>query len=297
MNNGSIYQTLAGEREIMALYDAVLARWPVAHDTFHLPTRHGDTFTIASGDKSAPPLILLHGAASNAVSWVGDVAQYSEYFRVYAVDIPGEPGRSAPKRPAWNGPGYAEWLEDVMNGLKIQKVFLLGLSQGGWTALKFATYQPERVVKLVLLTPGGVMPTRVSFVLRAILFSKLGSRGRERINLMVYGKQTIHPEAVKFMDAIMTHFKARIGKEYLFSDEELKRLNMPVLVLGGTEDVIFPIEGVVARMRKLAPRLEATLIPGMGHALINMSGRVIPFLVKQDETKFARHPEARSLAP
>jgi hypothetical protein len=70
MTSESIYKSQAGESEIMALYDAVLARWPVPYETFNLTTRHGRTFVIASGEKSALPLILLHGAASNAVSWV-----------------------------------------------------------------------------------------------------------------------------------------------------------------------------------------------------------------------------------
>ncbi len=59
MNIQSIYKSPAGKREIMALYDAVLARWPVAHETFNLPTRDGDTFIIASGEKSAPPLAWI----------------------------------------------------------------------------------------------------------------------------------------------------------------------------------------------------------------------------------------------
>jgi pimeloyl-ACP methyl ester carboxylesterase len=278
MTPESIYKSPAGEREIMTLYDATLARWPVARETFDLPTRHGKTFIIAGGERSAPPLVLLHGAASNAVSWVGDVAAYSSRFRVYAVDIPGDPGKSAQNRLAWDGPGYAEWLEDVLDGLGIRKTALLGLSQGGWTALKFAAYCPERVDKMVLLTPGGVMPTRLSFILTAIFFSMLGGWGAEKLNRIVLGKQPIHPEAVKFMNAIMTHFKARIDKEYLFPDNELKRLNMPILLIGGTEDVIRPMEKVVARMQKFAPKLEATLIPHMGHVLINMAERVIPFL-------------------
>lgn len=278
MTTESIYKSPAGEREIMALYDVALARWPVAHEIFNLPTRHGKTFIIASGEMSAPPLVLLHGAASNAVSWVGDVAVYSSHFRVYAVDIPGDPGKSAQNRLAWDGPGYAEWLEDVLDGLKIQKTALLGLSQGGWLALKFATYCPERVDKMVLLTPGGVMPTRLSFILKAVFFSMFGRRGAEKLNRIVFGKQPIHPEAVKFMNAIMTHFKARIDKEYLFSDDELKRLDMPILLLGGTEDVIRSMGEVVARMEKFAPKVEATLIPHMGHVLINMIERIIPFL-------------------
>lgn len=278
MNTQSIYKSPAGKREIMALYDAVLVRWPVAHETFNLPTRHGDTFIIASGEKSAPPLVLLHGSASNAVSWVGDVVEYSQHFRVYAVDLPGEPGKSAENRPAWDGPGFAEWLEDVLDGLKIQKTALLGISQGGWTALKFATNRPERVARLVLLAPGGVMPTRLSFILSAVILSMLGHWGAERISRIVLGKQPIHPEAVKFMDAIYTHFKARIGKEYLFSDDELKRLNMPTLLLGGAEDALFRMEGVVTRMQKIVPLLKAVLIPDMGHALVNLSGQIIPFL-------------------
>jgi pimeloyl-ACP methyl ester carboxylesterase len=278
MKTESIYKSLAGHREIMALYDAVLAHWPVAHETFNLPTRHGDTFVIASGEKSAPPLILLHGSASNAVSWVGDVAEYSSHFRVYAVDLPGEPGKSTQNRPAWDGPGYAEWLEDVLDSLKIPKTALLGLSQGGWTALKFATSRPERVTRLVLLAPGGIIPTRPAFILKAVILSMFGRWGAEKINRIVFGKQTIHPEAVKFMNAIMTHFKARIDKEYLFSDDELKRLNMPTLLIGGAEDALIPMESVIPRMQKLVPQLKAVLIPDMGHALINMAERVIPFL-------------------
>jgi pimeloyl-ACP methyl ester carboxylesterase len=105
-----------------------------------------------------------------------------------------------------------------------------------------------------------------------------GRWGAERINRIVFGKQAIHPEAVKFMDAILTHFKARIGKEYLFSDDELKCLNMPTLLIGGTEDALISMESVIPRMQKLVPQVNAVLIPGIGYALINMAGRIIPFL-------------------
>ncbi len=280
MNAESIYKSPAGQQELTALYDGVLARWPIAYETFHLPTRHGEAFVIASGDPSALPLVLIHGAVSNATSWIGDFPAYSQCFRVYAVDLPGEPGRSAQDRPAWQGPAFAEWLEDVLNGLKIQRTALLGISQGGWTALRFATTHPDRVSKLVLLTPGGVMPTRTSFILKATFYSMFGRQGGEQINRMVLGKDIIHPEAVKYMDALMTHFKPRVEKEYIFTDEELRRLTMPVLLLCGTDDAICATQKVAARLWKLAPRLETILLPGVGHALVNMSERVLPFLTK-----------------
>jgi pimeloyl-ACP methyl ester carboxylesterase len=80
------------------------------------------------------------------------------------------------------------------------------------------------------------------------------------------------------MDAILTHFKARMEKEYLFSDVELKRLTMPTLLIGGTEDALIPMERVVPRMQTFVPQLQSVLIPNMGHTLVNLSGQILPFL-------------------
>jgi pimeloyl-ACP methyl ester carboxylesterase len=178
----SIYKSAAGEQAIMAWYDAALTRWPVPYTTLTVPTRHGQTFIIASGEESAPPLVLLHGAGSNSTIWAGDVTDYSRRYRVLAVDLLGEPGKSAPNRPRWDGPAYAEWLEDVFIALKLKAVTIIGLSQGAWTGLKFAVYQPERVKALVVLSPGGINPDKPSFVVRALPLLLRGRWGIRRIN-------------------------------------------------------------------------------------------------------------------
>jgi pimeloyl-ACP methyl ester carboxylesterase len=277
-----IYKSAAGEETIINLYDNVLKNWPVPLETCTISTRHGKTFVICCGAKSAPPLILLRGAASNAVSWVGDIEQYSRHFRVFAVDIPGDPGKSAPNRLSWRGLGYAEWMEDVLAELGLKKAYLLGLSQGGWTALRFATYRPEQVAKLILLTPAGIVPTRISFLLRAIGLSFLGRAGAEKINRIVFGKQPIHPDAVKFMNAIMTHFNSRIDKEYIFTEDELSRLTMPVYLIGGAKDALRSINAMTIRMQKFVPQLQAEIIPEMGHVLVGLTDKVIPFLNSEE---------------
>jgi pimeloyl-ACP methyl ester carboxylesterase len=141
----SIYKSPAGEQAVMALYDSWLARWPAPYTTLNVPTRHGSTFVIASGAEAALPLVLIHGAGTNSTMWAGDVADYSRHYRVLAIDLPGEPGKSAPNRPSWDGPAYAEWLEDVLNALPLEAVTIIGLSQGAWTALKFAISHPDWV--------------------------------------------------------------------------------------------------------------------------------------------------------
>jgi pimeloyl-ACP methyl ester carboxylesterase len=280
MTAASLYKTEAGRQQIMAFYDAALNRWPVPQETRYVETPHGSTFVITCGKADAPPLVLLHGAGANSATWLADVEAYSQHFRVYLVDLIGEAGKSAPNRPSWEGAAFAEWLEAVMNQLGLEQAILVGISQGAWTALKFATQHPQRVTKLVLLTPGGVVPDKVSFLLRAILFSLLGRWGSKRLLRMVFGKVTLDKETEAIFLLVFEQFKARIGTLPIFTDEELRRLTMPTLLIMGDEDALRDANKISTRLRGLLPRLETVILPELGHVLINMTPHTIPFLTK-----------------
>jgi pimeloyl-ACP methyl ester carboxylesterase len=278
MSTQTFFKSPEGEQALLAFYDGVLARWPLPYEPLMIETRIGRTFAIACGNKTAPPLVLLHGSTSNSATWFGDIAAYSAQFRVYAVDTPGEPGKSEPNRPPWDGPAYGEWLEDVLDNLRIDKAVLVGLSEGGWLALKFATAQPERVDKLVLLTPGGVAQPRLSWILRVIPLAMMGRWGLNRINRIVFNNQPIPAEVEEFMTPLFTNFKARTDLLPIFSDEELQQLTMPVLLLVGDKDAAFDSRKIKQRMQPLVPNLTAPNLPDAGHVLVNTAGQVIPFL-------------------
>jgi pimeloyl-ACP methyl ester carboxylesterase len=282
-----IFRSPEGERAILALYDALLARWPVPHRGLTVPTRHGDTFAIAGGDPSRPPLVLLHVASGNSAAWGEDFEKLSRSHRVYAVDIPGEPGRSAPNRLALDGPAYAEWLEDVLDGLEIPRARLLGYSQGGWTALRFATRSPERVERLVLIAPGGIAPPRISLLFKLLPFMLLGRLGREPLKRIIFGAQRLPREADEMMNEILRHFVPRTGKEYVFSDDELRRLTMPILLVTGSADAVRDSPRMVERMRRLVPQVQHEEFRGRGHLLLDLADDVGPFL-SEDDPSLAR---------
>ena len=282
MNTKSIYRTPTGEKAVMAWYASILSRWPIPHETMNIATRHGNTFVIASGQPSALPLVLLHGAGSNSAMWMRDVGALSRTFRTYAVDLLSEPGRSAPNRPSWNSPAYAEWLDDVLSALKVERVALVGLSQGAWVALSYTIGKPDRVEKLVLICPGGIIPDRVSFVFRAICYSLLGRWGLKRMVRMLHADQKV-PEGVEEMIAIMTrNFHARMGILPIFSDEQLRRLTMPTLLLGGTKDALRDIKKIAARLHAFVPQLDTILLPGVGHAVVDKTEHILSFLSSKE---------------
>jgi pimeloyl-ACP methyl ester carboxylesterase len=166
----------------------------------------------------------------------------------------------------------------VLDGLGVRSTRLLALSQGGWIALRFATTWPERVEKLALLAPAGVVRDRLSFLLRVAPLFFLGRRGARAMVRVVAGRAPMSPEALVFMEAILTHVRPQLYSFPLFSSEELRRLEMPVLLVGGGEDAIRDCQSIASRLQGLLPRFEARILPEAGHALMKVAPIVAPFL-------------------
>ena len=60
-----VFRSSADAPKVHSIYREVLAAWPVPKTELRLSTRQGETFVIACGQESAPPLVLLHGAADS----------------------------------------------------------------------------------------------------------------------------------------------------------------------------------------------------------------------------------------
>lgn len=269
-----IYRTEAGEAACKSAYAAIRSRWPIPREELRIPTRYGETFVIASGPKDKPPLVLLHGAAFNSVNWMGDVAAWAQDFRVYAVDIPGEAGESAPVRPP--RAAAASWLGEVMAGLKIDGVRLVGLSLGGWIALEYATRHPERVEALVLLAPGGLGGVKLGFGLQAAMINLAGEKGRLRFANAIASKAS-HPLG-GYIATIFTHFIPRTDPVPRPSTARLSRLSMPVLMIVGDKDNMLDSAGRRRRLAAAVPHAKIIRLPDAGHAVVGQTAPVREFL-------------------
>ena len=284
----AIFKTPAGAEQVMALYRQLLESWPVPNEQRHLPTREGETFVVACGPADAPPLILLHGAQSNAASWMFDAAAWSSRFRVYAIDVIGDAGFSAPSRPPLEGDAHALWLDDVLAGLGVTRAAFVGLSLGGWLALDYATRRPGRVERLALICPAGVGRQK-NFLLKAAPLMLLGPWGMRKVREMVVGpapKQL--PDIVRPLIALMgligREVRPRVVKIPVISDAGLVSLTMPVLAIVGGRDVLIDSVETRDRLAHHAPHADVVFLPEGRHFLPGQTARVGAFLA----------PEARS---
>ncbi|QCI67991.1 alpha/beta fold hydrolase [Phreatobacter stygius] len=276
----AIYKSDAAGHAVREKYREVLGAWPVPARQFTVPTRAGDTFVVACGPEGAPPLLLFHGSQANSSVYMFDILSWSRRFRVYAIDMIGEPGLSAPSRPPLDGEAHALWLDDVIAALGLDQVMIVGMSLGGWLALDHAARRPGRVTRLALLCPAGIGRQK-NFLLKVLPLLLLGPWGVRKTREMVMGPvREVAPEARPLVDLVQLigrSARPRMVQIPRLSDDELGKLP-PTLVIAGGRDVLIDSGDTCRRLARFAPSACVKFDPDARHYIPDQAATILAFL-------------------
>jgi pimeloyl-ACP methyl ester carboxylesterase len=100
-----------------------------------------------AGDGSA--VVFLHGVGSNSRSWLPQLTELADSYRVIAWDAPGY-GESIDPQAGWRIADYASALTELVDELGIASFHLVGHSMGGLVAIEFCSESSPRVRSLFL---------------------------------------------------------------------------------------------------------------------------------------------------
>ena len=280
MSRTSAFKTPKGEGLFLATYDAAMKRWPVAFEEVDVPTRFGTTHVVVAGPNDAPALVLLHGYMATSVMWGPNIADFISDHRVYAIDVMGQSSKSVPGEPIRQATDYVAWLTATLDSLNLDRIALVGMSFGGWLALKYATAVPERVHHLALLSPGGLLPMARQFRLRSMLMLFCPTRFTVNSFMRWTGIRGSDVKPVVDLTYLgLKHFQTppQTDREAfnLISDAELRSLRVPVLLLYGDAEVICDSAQALARANRLIPHVEGELIPGCRHDMVFTQRRIV----------------------
>lgn len=268
-DNAALYKSAEGYALAMKTYDKALGQLSVPYEIKQVNTRFGETQVIAAGPESGVPIVMLHGWDNNATDWVAQINALGQTYRVYAPDTIGQTGKSAPTRPSTKDASYGEWLLDVVDALKLEQAHFVGVSGGAWLLLKFATVAAARIKKAVLISPAGFTSISLPTIAKmsvSLLFA--GRKSTEQILQTLSAPHWQPPEiVVEEISILLKHFKSQAVPPPL-TDEELRQLTAPTLLLMGQYEALFKPSVVVARARQVLPDLiTAQIIPDAGHIL------------------------------
>ena len=188
---------------------------------------------------SGEPLLLLHGAFGAIDLWGPILTTLAEHHQVIAVEFQGH-GHTADiiDRPL----GYEQLADDVaalMGHLGIAQADVVGYSMGGTTGLQLAIRHPERVRKLVTVSPNyrsdGYYPELLAGLLQMTPGIFVGTPEEA-----AYLRHAPHPEDFP----VLVEKQKILPQAFAFPDEDVEGITAPTLIVLGDSDVVRPEHGV-----------------------------------------------------
>jgi len=232
-----------------------------------------------SGPHDAPAVLMLHGFGSSLQTWEPWAKALSAQFRVIRLDLPGS-GLSEPDPSGdYSDARSIELLLALMDQLHLARASVVGHSMGGRIAWTLAATHPQRVDKLVLLSPDGFASPgeaygakpEVPMTLKLMRFTL--PKWLLRMNL-----EPAYANSAAMTDALATRYHdlmlapgsrqallARLQQRVLVDPVPLlQRINAPTLLLWGKQDALIPITNAADYTRAL-PNSRLVALDGVGH--------------------------------
>jgi pimeloyl-ACP methyl ester carboxylesterase len=194
---------------------------------------------------NGPPVVLIHGGASDSRDWIHTMLNLSHRYCLYAPDLIGF-GQSDRDQDGYYMKDFSDFLEEFINMLGLERVSLAGHSFGARICLEIALRHPEKVRKLVLVDAAGL--GKVSRLGNVIL------TGFWVLRKLLRHKQP-YPQ-----------FLVSEGEDFHWlCVDKLPELKTPTLLIWKRHDIYLPL-AIARRAEKLIPEAKLVVMPGFGHA-------------------------------
>ena len=231
------------------------------------------------GAPSNPPILLIHGFTHSLETWDEWARALKDEYRVLRYDLLGH-GLSGPDPLQRYSPVQrAQFIGELLDTLGVERVSIAGNSLGGLAAWRFAAMRPDRVDRLILISPGayplnGVsdVPATIPPVMKAYLLTATEPAVAASAKLIYADDSRITPERVAVMRTMMRregNGKAMIQslEQFTLPDPtpDLAKITSPTLIQWGEDDMLIPVaqgrrlEGAIANARLIT-------YAGVGHA-------------------------------
>lgn len=223
---------------------------------------------------SGPAIVFLHGLLGSADSWVWQLQELADRYRVVAWDAPGY-GESDTVEP--NVAAFADALGALLHHLKAEGAVLVGHSMGGVVATIAATRRETGVSRLILsCTHGGYAqdpqsPPTPKLLQRIRDLETLGAEAYGRLRAQGMVAPSASPTVLELAARIAAQtrpaglFNATRALQFADARPFYAKLSVPTLVLFGAQDPVVRPE-MSAELRRLTPFARHIDLVGVGHA-------------------------------
>lgn len=266
-----VYKSKKWETELLYCYDTILQKWPVPFEEMLVRTPAAKTHILLSGNPDGKPLFLFHGTGNNSLMWRYNVEELGKKYRLYLIDTPNDPGKSAASAAFKPPESYTEWIGGLIDELELGKISIVGHSKGGWLALNAVINFPEKIDKTVLLAPAAGLISKLNpeFLKRSLKVGLFPSEKNvtEYLKYMYGSKREINADYAKYLSNLIKGTKSKPAAHREFTDEELHGIKSPVLLVFGEHERSIDYKQAIKRAEANIENLQTMIVEETGHAL------------------------------
>lgn len=210
-----------------------------------------------------PPLVLLHGASSTGREDFGaQLPRLARSFTCYLPDARGHAGTAYDAGLGIRLPDLVDDLAAFVDALGLATFHLLGFSMGGATALAYAAGRPARLRTLVLVGTATEREPRTSVINHLADVERI--ERQDPAWAAAVARRHDPGQGPGAWRRLMPAIAAFVAGEAPPTLAELRRVEMPALVVVGDRDPIVPVGQAWALARQL-PDARLFVIPGCPH--------------------------------
>lgn len=279
INSYHPFRSEKAKEQYLTFENKMAEKWPLRSEERFLQTSFGTTFIRISGPIDAQPVVLLPGGGCNSLIWSSNIKALSQNYRTYALDNIYDYGKSIYIREITSGRDFADWLNELFDTLPLDSnVRIIGYSFGGWVTSQYALYHPERLKRVILISPVyTILPLSKAYILRMITTLIPIRYFKEKIMYWCWsdlaktgdsGKQLVE-DRIDYYNIALNSFKFKQPvNPTVLTDLELQKLEMPLLFLVGEHETVYNAYDAISRLNRVNAKIKTDLIPDTGHDIM-----------------------------
>ena len=226
-------------------------------------------------------VLLIHGSGPGVTAWANwrlVIPKLSEHFHVFAPDIVGFGYTERPEDIEYSVSTWTNHLISFIETIGESRVHIIGNSLGGALALQIANKRPDLVGKIVLMG-AAALPFNMTYGLDQVWGYEPSMKNMKKLlGIFNYDQEfatdelaqlryeaSIQPGLQEAFSKMFAEPRQEKLNQLALPEEQIKKIDHPVLMVHGRDDIVIPYKETSLRLLELLPNSELHLFSKCGH--------------------------------